>query len=67
MIKIDGHNHYQIKQVARSYCLLVWSGHWYLKRIPVAQIGLEPRIAILLLSLSLQKSYMFGAGTQRRA
>ena len=62
IIKIDGHNHYQIKTAARSYCLLVLSGHRYLKRITAAQIELEQRIAILLVSLSLYlKGYKFGA------
>ena len=55
IIKIDGDNNYQIKQALRSYCLLVLSGHWYLKRITAAEIGLEQRIAILLLFLSLPK------------
>ena len=32
MFKINGDNHYQIKQASRSYCLLVLSGHQYLKR-----------------------------------
>ena len=55
MVKIDGHNHYQIKPATNSYCLLVWSSHWYLKRITDTQIGLEPRIFILLPYLSLYK------------
>ena len=56
MFKIDGDNHYQIKQALRSYCLLVLSGHWYLKRVTAAEIRLEQRIAILLLFLSLPKT-----------
>ena len=45
----------QIKQAARSYCLLVLSVHWYLKRIPAAEIGRDQRIAILLFFLALRK------------
>ena len=55
MFKIDGDNHYQIKQALRSYCLPVFFGHRYLKHITTAEIGLEQRIAILLLFLSLRK------------
>ena len=55
IIKIDGHNNYQIKQTARSYYQLVLSSHWYLKGITAAQIGLEPSTAILLLFFSLPK------------
>ena len=33
MFKIDDNNNDQIKQALRSYCLLVLSGHRYLKRI----------------------------------
>ena len=41
MFKIDDDNNYQIKQTLRSYCLLVFSGHRYLKHITAAEIGLE--------------------------
>ena len=33
MFKIDGDNHYQIKQASRSYYLLVFSDHRYLNCI----------------------------------
>ena len=56
MFIIDGDNHYQIKHALRSYCLLVLSGHWYLKRITVVEIGRDQRIAILLLFLTLRKN-----------
>ena len=56
MFKIDGDNHYQIEQALRSYCLLILSGHWYLKRITAAEIGWDQRIAILLLFLTLRKN-----------
>ena len=56
MYKIDGDNHYQIKQASRSYCLLVLSGHQYVKRITVAEIGRDQRIDILLLFLVLPKN-----------
>ena len=56
MFKIDGDNHYQIKQALRSYCLLVLSGHWYLKRITAAEIGQDRTINILLLFLALHKN-----------
>ena len=55
IIKFDGVNHYQIEQALRSYCLPVFYGHWYLKRITAAEIELERRIAILLLFFSLPK------------
>ena len=55
MFKIDGDHYYQIKQTLRSYCLLVLSGHRYLKCITAAEIGLEQRITILLPFLTLRK------------
>ena len=44
LIKIDGLNHCQIEQTARSYFLLVRSGHLYLTRITVARIQQNRRV-----------------------
>ena len=56
MSKIDGDNHYHIKQALRSYCLLVLSSHWYLKRITAAKTRRDQEINILLLFLALRKN-----------
>ena len=56
MFKIDGDNYYQIEQALRSYCLLILSGHRYLKRITAAGIGRDRRIDILPHFLALRKN-----------
>ena len=67
LFKIDGDNHNQIKQASRSYCLLVFYSHRYLKRITAIEIGQDQRIAILCSFSSLYlKAYMLGARSQRR-
>ena len=60
MFKIDGDNHYQIKQASCSYCLLVLSRHWYLKCITTVETGQDQRINILLLFLALRKNLHVG-------
>ena len=55
MIKINGHNLYQIKQLLHEYCLLALSGHQCLLRCVDSWIGQEQRRVISLLSLSWAK------------
>ena len=55
MFKINGDNHYQIKQASRSYCLLVLSGHRYLKRFTKQKSDEDRRIDMLPLFLALRK------------
>ena len=55
MFKSDGDNHYQIEQALRSYCVLVLSGHRYLKRFTKQKSDEDQRIDVLPLFLTLRK------------
>ena len=66
IFKINGDNYYQIKQALRSYCLLVLSGHWYLKRITAVEIGRDRRIDVLPHFLALRKKLHVRRVFQRR-